>query len=142
MKFIQKLIFLSVVMSVCGLVYGQTQSFRCNFSDGMNTNFDSGKPSTKKSNDIGELVFDQLDTKKGTGRIVGNSGASDVVVYNGSNSIHILEPTVSGNMNFTTIFNPTKNSSGNYPVVHSRHINLPGSGPFPSQYVGLCKKLN
>jgi hypothetical protein len=135
-------IFISItLLSLTGLVFGQSQSFRCNFSEGLNTNFDSGRPSTKKSNDIGELVFDQLDPKKGTGRIVGNAGAGDVVVYNGNNSIHILEPTPSGNMNITTIFNPTKNSSGNFPVVHSRHINLPGSGPLPSQYVGLCKSL-
>jgi hypothetical protein len=135
-------IFISItLLSLTGLVFGQSQSFRFNFSEGINTNFDSGRPSTKKSNDIGELVFDQLDPKKGTGRIVGNAGAGDVVVYNGNNSIHILEPTPSGNMNITTIFNPTKNSSGNFPVVHSRHINLPGSGPLPSQYVGLCKSL-
>ena len=46
--------FVSItLMSLTGLVFGQSQSFRCNFSDGMNTNFDSGRPSTKKSNDIG-----------------------------------------------------------------------------------------
>lgn len=142
MNNLKRVLITTYLLLMSGIVCGQTQSFRCNFSEGMRTNYDSGKPSTKKANDIGELVFDQLDVKKGTGRLLGNSGASDVSAFLGSNSIHIIEQTMSGNINITTIYDKVKNSLENYPVVHSRHINLPGSGPLPSQFVGLCKKLN
>jgi len=91
---------------------------------------------------MNELVFDQLDTKKGTGRMIGNVGSENVQVLVGDgNSIHIIERTPSGNMNITTVFNPQRKNSNEYPIVHSRHLNLNG-GPLTSQYVGLCKKLN
>ena len=122
-------------------VLSQTQSFRCNFSDGFVTNWDSGKPSSKRDGRMSELVFDQLDVKKGTGRMIGNSGSENVQVLSGDGSNHIIERTPSGNMNITTIFSSTQKNPNEYPVVHSRHINLIG-GPLVSQYVGLCKKLN
>ena len=142
MNNLKKIFIATCLISMSGIVSGQTQSFRCNFTEGMRTNYDTGKPSTKKTNDIGELVFDQLDTKKGTGRLLGNNGASDVNAFLGSNSIHIIEQTISGNINITTIYDKVKKGLDNHPVVHSRHLNLPGSGPLPSQFVGLCKKLN
>lgn len=141
MKFVQKLIFSSLFLGMCGLVYGQTQSFRCSFSDGFSTEFKSNKPSSSRDKKFDDLTFDQLDTNKGTGRLIGNSGVSNFQVLNGDNSIHIVERTMSGNMNITTIFNTSQNVTGNFPVVHSRHNNLM-SNPLPSQYVGFCKKLN
>ena len=142
MRFIQKIIFSSLFMGICGLVYGQTQSFRCSFSDGYVTDFKTNKPVTNRDkNKFTDLTFDQLDVKKGSGRMIGNSGATDVGVINGDNSIHIIEQTKSGNMNITTIFNPSVKNSSNYPVVHSRHVNI-FDEPLTSQYVGLCRKLN
>ena len=135
------LIPVSLGLIISTNVFGQSQSFRCNFSDGISTNWDSGKPSTKRVSDMSELIFDQVDVKKGTGRMIGNSGSETVQVLRGDGSFHIVERTPSGNMNTTTIFNPTQKYSDLYPVVHSRNMNLM-SGPFPSQYVGLCKKLN
>ncbi|QWE06384.1 hypothetical protein [Polynucleobacter sp. JS-JIR-5-A7] len=134
------LIPVSLGLIISTNVFGQSQSFRCNFSDGLSTNWDSGKPSSKRTSDMSELIFDQIDIKKGTGRMIGNSGSETVQVLKGDSSTHIVERTPSGNMNITTIFNPTQKYSDLYPVVHSRHINLM-SGPFPSQYVGLCKNL-
>lgn len=141
MKLLKSLISITFGLIISMNVFGQSQSFRCNFSDGTSTNWDSGKPSTKRDGSMSEIVYDQIDVKKGTGRMIGNSGSENVQVLRGDGSTHIVERTQSGNMNITTIFNPTQKYSDLYPVVHSRHINLM-SGPFPSQYVGLCKKLN
>jgi hypothetical protein len=121
-------------------VLSQTKSFRCNFTDGLITNWDSGKPSSKRNGNFPELVFDQLDMNKGTGRLIGNAGAENVQVFNGDGSIHVIERTKSGNMNITTIFTPLQNNPNVYPVVHSRHLNI--SGPLVSQFVGICKNLN
>ena len=135
------LIPVSLGLIISTNVFGQSQSYRCNFSDGLTTNWDSGKPSSVRSGKMSEIIFDQVDTKKGTGRMIGNSGSENVQVLNGDGSIHIVERTTSGNMNTTTIFTPSQKNPSEYPVVHSRHLNFMG-GPFVSQYVGLCKKLN
>ena len=121
-------------------VFSQTQSFRCNFSDGLITNWESGKQTSKREGKMTELVFDQLDVKKGTGRMIGNSGSENVQVISGDGSVHIVERTPSGNMTITTVYTTPQKNPNEFPVVHSRHMNLM-SGPFPSQYVGLCKKL-
>jgi len=119
----------------------QTLSVRCKFSDGQVTDFDKGVPSTVKTNDLSELVFDQIDTKKGTARLIGNQGAGTIQVFRGMESIHLIEATDSGNMNITTIFLSTKiKSQTTFPVVHSRHVST-YTGPLPSQYVGVCSKL-
>lgn len=135
-----------IISSLIGLfistnAFSQTQSFRCNFSDGFSTNWDSGKPSSVRDGRMSEMVFDQLDTKKGSGRMIGNAGAETVQVLKGDGSLHIAERTPTGNMNFTTIFYANPKNTNEFPVVHSRHINLLNA-PLTSQFVGLCKKLN
>lgn len=141
MKLIHRLVFVTTGLIISTTVFGQTQSFRCTFSDGLVTNWESGKPSSKRDGRMDEIVFDQVDTKKGTGRMIGNSGSENVQVLNGDGSIHIVERTPSGNMNVTTIFSPPQKNPTQYPLVHSRHLNFIG-GPLVSQFVGLCKKLN
>jgi hypothetical protein len=131
-----------LIMSLSSAVTAQIQSFRCNFSSAFNTNFDSGRPQSKIFvSDLGELLFDQLDPINKTGRLIGNAGATDVTILRGNRSIHIIEQTTTGNLNHTTIFEPTKESNNLYPVVHSRHLNL-SAGPFPSQHLGLCRRIN
>lgn len=123
------------------LVFSQTLSFRCNFTDGQVTNFDSGKPSTKRESKFTELVFDQIDIAKKSARLIGNIGVAEIRVVEGDKSIHLFEFTNSGNLNLTTIFFTEKSKSiGAFPVVHSRHMNT-NSSPLPSQYVGLCREL-
>ncbi len=119
----------------------QTLSVRCKFSNGQATNFDAGIPQTNRTNDLDELLFDQIDIKKGRARLIGNSGAATIKAFAGFESIHLIEATEAGNMNITTIFISTKTINFNIlPVVHSRHMQTL-SGPFPSQYLGLCTKL-
>jgi len=123
------------------IVFSQTLSFRCNFTDGIATNFDKGTPSTKRDAKFTELVFDQIDTSKQTARLIGNVGVAQIQALEGSESIHLVEITNSGNLNITTIYLTGKGKSiGAFPVVHSRHMNT-ASSPLPSQYIGLCKEL-
>ena len=90
---------------------------------------------------MSELVFDQIDVAKNSARLIGNLGAETIRAIEGSDSIHLIEFSNSGNMNITTIFGTNKaRSTRTFPVVHSRHIMTP-TGAFPSQYLGLCTKL-
>ena len=123
-------------------MFSQTLSFRCNFTDGQITNFDSGVPTTKHESKFTELVYDQIDTVKKSARLIGNVGVAEVQVVEGSQLMHLVEITNSGNLNLTTIFFTDKSKlSGTYPVVHSRHLKTSTSGPLPSQYIGLCREL-
>jgi hypothetical protein len=124
------------------IVVSQTLSFRCNFTDGQITNFDSGAPSTKHESKFTELVFDQIDITKKTARLIGNVGVAQVQVIEGTQLIHLVEITNSGNLNLTSIFFTDKSKlSGAFPVVHSRHLKTSPSSPLPSQYIGLCREL-
>lgn len=124
------------------IVFSQTLSFRCNFTDGQITNFDSGAPSTKHESKFAELVFDQIDTNKKTARLIGNVGVAQVQVVEGNQVIHLVEITSSGNLNITSIFFTDRSKlNGAFPVVHSRHLKTSFSSPLPSQYVGLCREL-
>ena len=139
MKKIKILLITTTFIST--IVFGQSQSFRCKFSDGLSTDYKSGKPISERDKKFNDLVFDQLNSTTGKGRMIGNNGVDDVQVLKGDESIHVIEITMSGNMNITTIFNPIGKNSNDYPVVHSRQMNLFGK-PIPSQYVGFCKKLD
>jgi hypothetical protein len=136
--------WLAVVLSFLLLLtsaHAQTFSVRCKFSDGQVTDFDSGIPRSIKTNDLGELLFDQIDVKKNRARLIGNSGAVTIKAFAGFESVHLIEATDSGNMNITTIFVPSNlKSVSSFPVVHSRHVHAL-SGPLPSQYVGICIRL-
>jgi hypothetical protein len=138
----KKLLAIFLLM-FCGTnVFAQTLSFRCNFTDGQITNFDSGAPSTKHESKFAELVFDQIDTAKKTARLIGNVGVAQVQVIEGNQLIHLVEITNAGNLNLTSIFFTDKSKlSGAFPVVHSRHLKTSPSSPLPSQYIGLCREL-
>ena len=134
----------ALLMIFSSYSFGQTVSVRCKFSHGQATDFDKGKPTTSRvpGSDMPDLVYDQIDTQKGTARLIGNQGAGDVTVYRaGNDSVHLLEMTGAGSLNSTTIYQlfATKGVSHQYPVVHSRHIN--SMSPYPSQYLGTCTKL-
>jgi hypothetical protein len=116
-------------------------TFRCKFSEGQSTTFDDGSPSSKRS-EFPDLIFDKINVEKGTARIIGNNGAVDIVAMRGSESVHLVEQTATGNLSISTIFTNEKFKKINsYPIVISRHMSIAVS-PHISQHRGLCKFLN
>ena len=130
---------LLALLIIPNIVMADSLSFNCKFSDGISTDFDSGSPKSKGGGNFPDTIYDQINPKEGTGRLIGNVGAVDVMVLKGNQSINIVEITPVGNMTFTTIFNGLPNKDGLFPVVTSRHPNMMGA--FVSQYVGLCSSL-
>ena len=117
-------------------------SVRCTFPDGITTKFAKELSKQERAGGFSDVVFDQIDLAAGTARLIGNIGVETVQAFRGDNAIHLVEFTGSGNLIVTTIFNVAQISPSNrVPVVHSRHVNLSGSGPFPSQYWGYCISL-
>ena len=80
-----------------------------------------------------------IDLAKGNAQLVGNLGASPLIVIRGSDGISFIERTPSGNMNVTTVYT-TKIKAGGFAAVHSRHVGSPGD-PMISQYLGSCEGL-
>lgn len=99
-------------------------TFRCKFTEGQFTNFDNGKPNSKRS-EFPELVFDKINENKGTARIIGNNGAVDITAIAGGESVHLVEQTATGNLSIATIFTSKKFANVNaYPVVLSSYVIL------------------
>lgn len=87
-----------------------------------------------------DLVFDQIDRDKGTGRIIGNQGGGDVLVVAAREAMTLLERTAAGVFQVTVIYS-ARNADGSYKAVHSRHTVGVGGEPIPSQYYGSCMSL-
>lgn len=117
-----------------------TKTFRCVFTASASANMDGDAPKLTTGKDDLELVFDQIDLKKGTARLIGNVGAEDVSVIAGSERITLLEQTGSGNLQVTVIY-ISQRSDDQFKAVHSRHTALPGGLPIPSQSYGTCRPL-
>jgi hypothetical protein len=121
----------------------KTPSLRCSFSLVMQADWESGKlkNSVDKEEDI-VLHFDSINPKRGKARLIGNEGATDVVVIPSASGLNFLEETPSGNINFTAIFQSAEKNSTDFIAVTSRHLLFPGLAglyPFPSQHHGTCK---
>ena len=114
------------------------RSLRCAFGPGASADWETGKPVVKSDKFEVVLQFDGIDLKDGKARMIGNQGASDVVVILTPRGITFLERTESGNLSVTTVFTDYARGTHDFVVVHSRHIGGLGS-PLPSQYHGTCK---
>src|SRR5687767_5109570 len=80
------------------------RSFRCTFTQSASAVLDRDVARLRTGADTLQLVFDQLDVEKGTGRMIGNIGATDVGVIGGSESIAILERVNIGIFQITVIY--------------------------------------
>ena len=85
-----------------------------------------------------EYTFDSIGQQKA--RLIGNVGASDVIVLRTRHGLHLLEILPAGSINTTTIYSGRENVPGGYfASVASRHPYI--IGPSPSQRYGKCKVL-
>lgn len=118
-----------------------TKTFRCVFTLSASVNMDADAPKAASRPDNLELVFDQVDITKRSGRIIGNAGAEDVTVIAGDERVTLLEATGSGTIQVTVIY-VAQRSDGQFKAVHSRHTAMPGGIPIASQMYGSCRPLD
>ena len=86
-----------------------------------------------------EYTFDSIGQQQA--RLIGNVGASDVVVVRTGEGLHLLEILPGGSINTTTIYSSRENVIGGYfASVASRHPYI--IGPAASQSYGKCKVLD
>jgi hypothetical protein len=77
-------------------------------------------------------------SRKAERGLLGNIGASDVVVLMNAAGLTFVEQTSGGGAIFVTVFG--SQVKGEYVFVYSSHIELLGM-PRPSQYYGTCTIL-
>lgn len=114
-----------------------SRSLKCEFLVGVSTTWDTGKPVSEKATMSGAMVFDSIDHKNNSARLIGNIGASDLMTIATAESITFLEVTDSGNVTITTVFPEFVGKGRKFIGVHTRHVSA--NGPIPSQYHGACE---
>jgi hypothetical protein len=116
---------------------------KCSFGSGILTEFDSGEARSiiQTSGDLNDLVFDQINSDSNKAKRIGNSGAVDVTVFRGTETVNFLETTASGNLTLTAIYRMENLSSRGFAfAVHTRHFAV-GNHFIPSQYWGSCRSI-
>lgn len=128
----------SVALASSALAQGQPNAFKCSFESGYFTVFE-GNVFKNEPQEGMAFVIASINFDAGTAQIVGNLGASDLIILPGRENMHFIEHTGSGNLNLTTVYTGTA-SDGRFLAVHSRHVGT-GADPWISQFYGLCEGL-
>jgi hypothetical protein len=112
------------------------RSLKCTFPRVAQANWrdDSPKPIVKNQ-DFG-FEIRAIDSSKGTAVIGGELGTANVPVIKGIDTLTVIERTVLGMVNVTSVF-AAQDKAGRFKAVHSRHLGG-GKSPFPSQSYGYC----
>ena len=146
------LTFVFVSMLVCATATSGTtelaarlaraHSLRCTFSLSSTIWVRSGRRTAETTAEKGEVVYDSIDTAKGTARIIGNIGASNLVAWReaSSGSLWLREMTPSGNEVTTTIFPMYVEGGDEFVVIESRH-SMVGQTVLGEEASGSCRVL-
>ena len=138
-------IVIAIIASLASLALGDdaaprlraARSLKCQFGPGTATQWSSSEPKTSAARFDESVTFDAIDLKRGTVRIIGNTGARDGRVSYSSVGMTISE-TAPAVVDVTTIF-PIYDKSGNFVAVDTRHVNISGAA-IVEQYFGTCKQ--
>ncbi len=120
--------------------WGAIKTLKCFYDHGVSYD---GKNVETSSKPFGKdkIVYDSIDIRKGTVRMVGNAGSETLTILSISPVLNFVEKTPSGNLVFTGF---VQDKSGKIHVVMSRHISqeLMDGTPTFSQQHGSCEVLN
>lgn len=88
------------------------------------------------------MQFESIDTDGGTADVVGPYGASNIVVRQTGDYLHLLQIFLVGPLYSTTVID-RETIDGKLMAVHTRHeytdTSLPGFTSRPEQYYGECE---
>ncbi|MBC7625278.1 MAG: hypothetical protein H7232_18075 [Aeromicrobium sp.] len=124
-----------IALAAAALSTAQTDTavtLECDFNSGV---FHAGSEKTAITSDKFQLLYDAIDARAGTARLIGNLGASEVKVIERAGRLTFIEVTASGNVTLTTVYRT--GAAAPYPAIHSRHVGLL-TEPWGSQMYGTC----
>jgi len=117
------------------------QSFKCLFNAGIVAEWDGPRVKRELTSTVDMAYhFHDVDRVEGTARMIGSEGTRSVELIDSPAGFTFIDRTLSGNLSFTTVF-AQQLPGGNFSAVHSRHVLL-SSAPLPSQYYGICRRLD
>jgi hypothetical protein len=117
------------------------RSFKCLFNAGVVAEWDGPRVKRELTSTVDMAYhFQDVDRVDGTARMIGSEGTRSVDLIDSPTGLTFIDRTLSGNLSFTTIF-AQQLEGGNFSAVHSRHVLL-SSAPLPSQYYGICRRLD
>ncbi|MEQ9502272.1 MAG: hypothetical protein RIT81_35705 [Deltaproteobacteria bacterium] len=121
----------------------QATAFRCVFDRGTRTTWAAGAPLSEPFAGDGAVTFDGIDRERGSARLVDATGAGDVEVRVGRNAVNLIETTLWGTVNVTTIFaTPSPDVEMEFTATQSGHHFDANTGTaVPTQSYGSCRPL-
>lgn len=125
----------------------RAKSLRCVLNEGYSGIWEDGNYKIEKgkfsaSEKDSTSFYDSINIKAGTARIIGNQGASDVIVLTTPICLTFIEKTPAGSLMIMTVFAYYKRGTNEFVCVYSRHFGAMSQtklGPMPSQWHGTCK---
>lgn len=148
--FLVSLSLLTVAVVAQGQVRNQAldrllraKSLRCEFAEGTTASWDRSKVKLERGTfgKGGITVYDSIDIKKGTARLITSAGAGDVAAMLTAIGITFIESVPNGGLNIATAFARYLDTGDEYFIsVMSKHVDV-GGGPLPSQWHGACRIL-
>ncbi|MCC7131794.1 MAG: hypothetical protein IT352_04070 [Gemmatimonadales bacterium] len=127
--------------------FGGIRALRCEFRAVATYDWQSEEPQPAVTTEPMDFVIDGIDAQAGSARMIGNAGATDLVLVRGVDVLSFIERTPAGNLMVTSIFFVPQAvrkragrelPEGSFEAVHSRHFSL--ITPFPSQRYGHCRR--
>jgi hypothetical protein len=112
------------------------RSLKCHFDRGNRTEWIKGKPRTSDVSHDEVVQFDSIDAKKGSARLIGSLGASDVLVVLTHVGLSFIEAAGAAFDN-TTVF-PVYAKGSDFIAVDLRTVQSMGK-PTVEQYFGTCR---
>lgn len=114
----------------------EARSLKCSFPWYSSAAWDRDQPQVKSAGQDFGFQIDGIDYRKRSARIIGNAGADDLAVTQGTGSVSFIEQVPVGSVNLTTVY-AWRDKAGRFKAVHSRHTAI--GGPSPSQNYGYCQ---
>jgi hypothetical protein len=101
---------------------GHARGLHCTYTSAVTTWVRQGHRTVDQTHEKVSAVYDNINVDKGTARLIGNAGASDLVVWlDRSGSLWMLERTPGGNEVVTTVVPMYAEDTTEFIVLESRH---------------------
>ena len=119
-----------------------TTSLDCTFTVIATGTWTNGDAEASLDASTFSIRFESIDTDGATADVVGPYGASNIIVRQTGDYLHLLQMFMVGPLYTTTIID-RETTDGKLMAVHTRHeytdTSLPGFTSRPEQYYGECE---
>ena len=139
------LVFVALLSAANAAAQGRladTTSLDCTFTVIATGTWTNGNAEASLDASNFSIRFESIDTDGATAEVVGPYGASNIIVRQTGDYLHLLQMFMVGPLYTTTVID-RETTDGKLMAVHTRHeytdTSLPGYTSRPEQYYGECE---